>query len=140
MSHDSKGGLIAVVLVALILGGVVLIVDGLVRFAERVSKKSQETETKQAQPSGGDLPNLLSRPVGTRDEPAGTSGAFSCGECGRTFVRAELVEVRECLECRLQGFNGTLNGQTCPDCKSPSTRRVTDRGCPECLEKAEPTD
>jgi putative hemolysin len=53
-------------------------------------------------------------------------GAVMCGESGEDRSAGQLVEVRECLNCRLQGFNATAEGQTCRECKSSSTRRVAD--------------
>lgn len=87
--------------------------------------------------AGSDPGGRHERPGGNADgamaELAATASPF-CLECGRTLAPAQLVEVRECLDCMLRGFDGMVNGEKCPHCGSSDTRRVTDRGCPECLE------
>ena len=61
---------------------------------------------------------------------------YLCPNCVQ-FID-EPVQVRECSNencgCR---FNGTDNGRNCEDCNKPFTRKLTEKGCPDCLEEDE---
>lgn len=60
--------------------------------------------------------------------------AYRCGDCEGVYGEDDLIQVRECPveTCQTEFFNGTDNGRNCEGCNRPFTRKVHDRGCPEC--------
>ena len=58
---------------------------------------------------------------------------FQCTTCDRILEEADVVPIRECPHCE-SNFDAS-DGRNCPDCNRPFTRKVTDAGCPDCLEE-----
>lgn len=73
----------------------------------------------------------------TRIAAARAKGAtlYRCESCHEVYDEEQLVVVRECPHCEDAKFDGTENGQACPDCNRRFTRKLCDKGCPECLEE-----
>lgn len=64
---------------------------------------------------------------------------YVCGDCDGLFGAEDLVQVRWCSHCE-QSFNGTENGRNCENCNRPFTRKVTDEGCPDCVDSYDEDD
>lgn len=62
---------------------------------------------------------------------------YECTSCSELIAEDDLVTVRECPHCNDETFNGTDEGNNCPQCNRPFTRKVTEHGCSDCLEECE---
>lgn len=60
---------------------------------------------------------------------------YRCDSCSDVYDEEQLVIVRECPHCDDQKFDGTENGQACPNCSRRFTRKLCEKGCPSCLEE-----
>ena len=85
-------------------------------------------------PFGSPAPALLTSKL--EPESPSDDSRFYCGRCDRRLSWDELVEVSECHKCGHQ-FDATTFGPACPECRTTDARRLTDQGCPECLEQAD---
>lgn len=58
---------------------------------------------------------------------------FRCEQCDEMWEEGDLIQVRWCTHCEA-AFNGSDNGPNCENCNRPFTRKITDSGCPDCID------
>ena len=74
-----------------------------------------------------------------QDALDGGYNLFKCEACETLWPEDDLIQIRECPHCTIF-FNGTDNGRNCEDCNRPFTSKITERGCPDCVEEQECTE
>jgi hypothetical protein len=62
---------------------------------------------------------------------------YRCPSCNETFIEDELVAVRECSRDSCGTTFAAAEGNNCPDCNSPFTRKQHELGCPSCCDESE---
>ena len=67
--------------------------------------------------------------------PEETAPKFQCPSCESLWDEEDLITVRECSNEQCGAIFDGDSGRNCEECNRPFTRRLHDRGCPDCADE-----